>query len=270
MRAMLIDPGTRALVTGASKGIGRALCERLASRGARLGLLARGREGLEELAADLPANPGAEHLVLAADVTKRRETEKAIERFAKQAAGLDLLVANAGIGHYGPFAEGEVERAEEMIRVNVLGTVHTIHAALAPMLEAGRGHVVVVSSGAGIRAFPGAAVYGGTKAFERGFAEALRHELAATGIGVTTVFPGEVDTGFHDHQRDRLPEWRRGGHEIPAADVADAIITGVEDDRREVHVPKAVKALGLNGLAPRLTDTLVARLRGPSAAPRRD
>lgn len=266
---MLIEPGTRAIVTGASRGIGRALCEALAARGARLGLLARGREGLEELAAELPS-AGEGHVVLAADVGRRRDVSKAVERFVKRAGGLDLLVANAGIAHYGPFADVELEKAEEMVRINVLGTMYTVNAGLPPMMDAARGHLVVVSSGAGLRAFPWGAVYGGTKAFDRGFAEALRHELSGSGVSVTTVFPGEVSSALHDHQRERLPDWRRDDNTITAAQVAADIIEAIEADRREVHTPKAVKLLGLNGLAPRLTDQLVARARGQTAAPRRD
>ncbi len=267
---MRIEPGTRAIVTGASRGIGRALSEALAGRGARLGLLARGREELEELAESLPAQPGAEHVAIAADVGRRGEVTKAIERFVKRAGGLDLLVANAGIAHYGPFADVEFEKAEEMVRVNVLGTLHTVEAGLEPMLGQARGHLVVVSSGAGLRAFPWGAVYGGTKAFDRGFSEALRQELSGTGVGVTTVFPGEVETALHDHQRDRLPDWRRDENAIPADEAAEDIIAAIEADRREVHTPRAVKLLGLNGIAPRLVDEILARVRGRTAAPRRD
>jgi len=267
---MRIEVGTRAIVTGASRGIGRALCEALATRGARLGLLARGREGLEELAKELPAHPDAEHVVLAADVGRRREVERAVERFTKRTGGLDLLIANAGVAHYGPFPDVEVEKAEEMVRINVLGTMYTVEAGLGPMLDAAHGHVVVVSSGAGIRAFPSAAVYGGTKAFGRGFAEALRHELSGSGVGVTTVFPGEVESSLHDHQRERLPDWRRGDHMIPARQAAEDAIAAIEADRRAVHTPRLVRLLGLNGIAPRLTDHLVARARGATAAPRRD
>ena len=266
---MQIQAGTRAVVTGASRGIGRALCEELAGRGARLGLLARDREQLEELAGELPCR-GDDHVVLAADIGRRREVERAVARFVKRAGGLDLMVANAGIAHYGPFADVEVEKAEEMVRINVLGTLYTVEAALQPMLDAARGHIVVVSSAAGIRAFPWGAVYGGTKAFDRGFAEALRHELSGTGVSVTTVFPGEVESALHDHQRDRLPDWRRDENTIPAAEVAADIVEAIEADRRDVHSPKAVKALGLNGIAPRLTDALIARARGATAAPRRD
>lgn len=263
---MKIQPGTTAIVTGASRGIGRALAAELAGRGARLGLLARDRDALEETAAALP---GDDHVVLAADISKRREVERAIERFAKRAEGIDILAANAGIAHYGPFAETDVARAEEMVKVNVLGTIYSVHAALPRMLERGRGHVVITSSGAGLRAFPEAAVYGATKAADRGFAEALRHELAGTGVSVTTVYPGEVATDLHAHERDILPGWRSNDEELPPNEVATAIADAIEADRREVSVPKIVRLLGLNGVAPRLVDEILARIRGNSAAPRR-
>jgi short-subunit dehydrogenase len=261
-----IQPGMTAIVTGASRGIGRALARELASRGVRVGLLARGREALDEAAEKLP---GEDHIALAADVGKRREVERAIERFAKRAEGIDILAANAGIAHYGRFADTDVERAEEMVKVNVLGTIYAVHAALPHLLERRRGHIVVTSSGAGLRAFPEAAVYGATKAADRGFAEALRHELAGTGVSVTTVYPGEVATDLHAHERDVLPDWRSNDDELPAAQVATAIVDAIETDRREVAVPKIVRLLGLNGVSPRLVDEILARIRGHSAAPRR-
>jgi 3-oxoacyl-[acyl-carrier protein] reductase len=265
-----IEVGTPAIVTGASRGIGRETAKALAARGAQLGLLARGREDLTALAKELGPSPAGDHIPLAADIGQRGAVTRAVDRFAKRAGGLELLVANAGIAHYGPFVDRELELAEEMVRVNVLGTIYTVRAALEHMLDRARGHVVVVSSGAGLRAFPWGAVYGGTKAFDRGFAEALRHELSGTGVSVTTVFPGEIETALHDHQRRHLPDWRRDENTIGADRVAEAIVAAVEGDRREVHVPAAVRVLGLNDLAPRLTDRIVAAVRGATAAPRRD
>jgi short-subunit dehydrogenase len=270
MRRVKIEPGITAIVTGASRGIGRALAQRLASRGVQLGLLARNREDLEQLAGALPSVPAGDHLVLAADVGKRRELERAIERFVKRAGGVDILAANAGIAHYGRFVETEIERAEEMIKVNVLGTIYAVHAALPHMIERRRGHIVITSSGAGLRAFPEAAVYGATKAADRGFAEALRHELAGTGVSVTTVYPGEVATDLHAHERDILPDWRSNDEELPPEQVAAAIVAAIDKDRRDVHVPRIVRLLGLNGISPRLVDEILARIRGRSAAPRRD
>lgn len=263
---MRVDARTRALVTGASKGIGRALALELDRRGARVGLIARGQPDLDRLAAEL----AGEAVVLPADVTEPREVERAVAAFVDHAGGLDLLVANAGIAHYGPFAEMELEKLEEMVEVNLLGSLYTVHAALAPMLAGGAGQIVVVSSGAGLRAFPSGAVYGATKAANRGFAEALRHELAGTGIGVTTVYPGEVDTELHAHQLDRLPAWRRSDEAIDPAGLTVEIADAVVADRRSVYAPRAVRVLGLAGLAPGLVDRLLRRVRGAAAAPRSD
>jgi short-subunit dehydrogenase len=250
---MRIGPGTRALVTGASRGIGRALAGALAARGATLGLIARDAEALERLAAELRAR------ALPADVGDRAAVAAAVDAFG----GLDLLVVNAGIAHYGPFATTPLERAERMTRVNWLGTLYTVHAALPHMQG---GHIVIVSSGAGLRAFPQAAAYGATKAAQRAFAEALRHEL--DGVSVTTVFPGEIDTDLHAHEPERMPAWY-GSRKASPDRLAAAVIAAVEQDRRTVAYPREVALLGLNGVAPGLTDRLLRRLRGAAAAPRR-
>jgi short-subunit dehydrogenase len=265
-----IQRGTRVVVTGASRGIGRALSADLARRGARLGLIARGKEGLEEAAAELPDGPAGPPVTAAADVSKWGQTSRAIDRLAKRLEGIDLLVVNAGVLHYSPLMEQELADAEQMVRVNVFGTLYTVKAALPHMLASGPGHMVVLSSAAGLRSFPWGAVYGGTKAFDRGFAEALRHELAGTGISVTTVYPGEYGTTILSHQRDRLPAWRTNDEERPVSELVAAIIKGVEDDARAVYAPPAVRILGLSGIAPKLTDRLLVRIRGRSAAPRLD
>lgn len=263
---MRIEPGTRAIVTGASRGIGRATAKALAARGARVGLLSRGDEGLRQLAEEL----GGEPVVLQSDVADRESVFGAVERFVEEAGGLEIVVANAGIAHYGPFRDQPIEHAEEMVRINLLGTMYTVDAALERMLDRAVGHVVIVSSGAGLRAFPWAAAYGATKSAQRAFAEALRHELSGTGVSVTTVYPGEVKTELHSHELDRMPDWYRRDDAIEPEQVAGAIVRAVEEDRRSVVVPPIVRALGLNSLAPRLTDRILAALRGPTAAPRRD
>jgi NADP-dependent 3-hydroxy acid dehydrogenase YdfG len=262
---MEIDGGTRALITGASKGIGAAVAAELTARGARVGLLARGQRELDQLAARLSGEP----VVLPADVTQPKELERAVGAFIDEAGGLDLLIANAGIAHYGPFAEMDLELAEEMVSINLLGSLYTVKAALPTLLGSSAGHIVVVSSGAGIRAFPSGAVYGATKAANRAFAEAIRNELAGTGVSVTTVYPGEVATELHSHQLDRLPEWRKSDEAIDPADVARQIAEAVIADRRSVYAPKAVRFLGLNAVAPGATDRLLRRARGEAAAPRR-
>ena len=261
---MQIGAETKALVTGASKGIGRALSEELAGRGATVGMVARNEKELRAAAEPIGAIP------LAADIGDATMIEQATREFADKAGGLNLVVANAGIARYAPFADQEIAHVEQMVTINVLGTILTVRAGLNHMLDQGSGHIVVVSSGAGLRAFPGAAVYGATKAADKGFAEALRHELSGTGVSVTTVFPGEIETDLHTGRRDDLPDWRKSDDELPVQAAVEAIIAGVEADRRNVYVPREVRLLGLNGIAPRAVDRLLAALRGGGAAPRPD
>jgi short-subunit dehydrogenase len=262
-----IGPGTRAFVTGASRGIGRALAEALAARGATVGLAARSTDELEALAQALP---GVHH-VLGCDVAVRSSVEAAVERFVAAAGGLELVVANAGITHYGPVSTQAVERIEEMTQVNWLGTVYTVKAALPHLLRARAGHIVVMSSATALRAFPGAAAYSATKAAQLAFAEGVRHELAATGVSLTTVYPGEIATSLHDHERGTLPPWHRGDREArPAEALALRVLAAVADDRRALHYPALVRAVGvLNGVSPGLADGVLRRLRGATAAPRR-
>ena len=261
---MLIEPGTRVLVTGASRGIGEAIARAFAERGAVLGLVARSESELNALADSLP---GDGHQALPADVGEHGSIAAALERFGD----LDVLVANAGVANYGPFQAQEPELVERMTRVNWLGTAHTVSAALPRLLGRARGHIVIVSSGAGYRAFPFAAVYGATKAAQSAFAEALWHELSGSGVSVTTVYPGEVKSHLHDHQEDKLPDWNdREKNAAPPEPLARKIVEAVENDARTVHYPPAVGALRvIHGISPRLADGVLRRARGNTAAPRR-
>ena len=235
-----------------------------AARGSTLGLVARSSDQLERLAAVLP---GEGHVALPGDVSDAASIAGAIERFGD----VDVLVANAGITHYLPFAELSLEKAEEMDRVNWLGTLYAVKAVLPGMLERRRGHIVVISSGGGVRGFPDAAVYNGTKAAQRVFAEALRHELHESGVSVTTVYPGEIETSLHDHEMDRMPAWYRLDRRSPAGPLAEKIVEAVESDRREVFYPPIVRLLRIvNGVAPRVGDAMLRRILGESAAPRPD
>jgi short-subunit dehydrogenase len=262
MAAVEIGPGTRVLVTGASRGIGEAIARAFAARGCTLGLVARRRGPLEQLAAELP---GGDHAALDADVADPDSISGAVERFGD----VDVLVANAGITHYRPFAQLPLDEARQMNDVNWLGTVHTVWAALPRMLERGRGHIVIVSSGGGVRGFPSAAVYNGTKAAQRGFAEALRHELHGSGVSVTTVYPGEIATSLHDHELEHMPDWYRMDRRAPAGPLGEQVVEAVEADRRELFYPPMVRMLRVvNGISPRLGDLMLRRILGRSVAPR--
>jgi short-subunit dehydrogenase len=240
-----LGSATRVIVTGGSRGIGAAIASAFESRGCVVGRLSRSGEP-------------------AADVADRESIGRAIEGFG----AVDVLVANAGIAHYLPFAEMPPELIERLTEVNWLGTAYTVHAALPGMLERRRGHVVIVSSGAGIRSFPGAAVYGATKAAQRGFGEALRHELKGTGVGLTMVYPGQIQSSLHDHEKERMPDWYKLDRVAPAEPLARAVLEGVERDRREVFYPPNVRLLRIaHGLRPALADAFLRRIMDRSAAP---
>jgi short-subunit dehydrogenase len=273
-----LGPGTRVLITGASRGIGAALARRFAAVGCELGLVARDAERLRELARTLPAAGAgataaaadgapetvAGHAILPADVADRASISAAVATFG----GADVVVANAGVAHYGPWLDLDEALEAQMTEVNWLGTLYTVRAALPAMVERHHGHVVLISSGAALRTFPGAAVYGATKSAQRGFGEGLWHDLDGTGVGVTIVYPGEIETSLHDHQREKLPDWRQG-QEADVDACAAAIVDGVRADARNVYFPREVRLLRfVHGLSPRLADLALRRLRGHSAAPR--
>lgn len=260
---MELAQGTRVLVTGASRGLGRSLAEAFAWRGCTLGLVARSEEELRSLADELP---GDQHKILIADVGDRARADAAVQAFGR----VDVVVANAGVARYRNFVDLDLDDAERMTRVNWLGTLYVLQPVLRGMVERGAGHAVIVSSGAGIRSFPQASVYGATKAAQRAFGDALRHELDGTGVSVTVVLPGELETHLHDHQRDQLPAWRQDKYALPARPLAERVVEAVEKDAEQVFYPGSVKMLRrMHGLSPKLTDRMLRMLRGRAAAPRR-
>jgi len=198
----------RALVTGASSGIGAALCRLLAPEGVDLVVVARDRERLDKLAAELGSVGETEVEVLVADLADPADLRRVEDRLGDVARPVDLMVNNAGFGTYGPFASLGVDGEEREIAVNVTALVRLTHAALVPMLARGRGTVLNVGSVAGLQATPGNATYGATKAFVSSFGEALAGEVAGTGVTVTTVLPGFTRTEFQERASI-------GGRKIP-------------------------------------------------------
>jgi short-subunit dehydrogenase len=267
-----LGPDTRALVTGGSKGIGRATVEALAARGCTVGVVARNAEQVDAMVSEL-AGRGGKLVPLPADIGVRAQAESAVKRFVDEAGGLDLLVSNAGIAHYGPFRDLPLEEAERMTQVNWLGTVYTVAAALPQMLDRASGWIAIVSSAAAHRSFPWAAVYGATKAAQKGFLEALRHELSGTGVGVTGVYPGEVKTHLHDEDRahERMPDWYRPHAAIAPTRVATGILNAVENESAAVYVPPLTRLLRIaHGLSPALADAILRSILGRTAAPARN
>jgi NADP-dependent 3-hydroxy acid dehydrogenase YdfG len=178
--------GKVALVTGASGGIGAAVAHGLHEAGASVGLVSRRGDdlGLERA------------LGLACDVRDRgavaQAADAAVERFGR----LDIAVANAGVGAYGSFLELDPEHLEAMIDVNLKGTLYTAAATLPHLIAAGAGDFVALASVAGLRGFPGEAVYNASKFGQLGFTRSLDHELREHGVRATCICPGGVKTDF--------------------------------------------------------------------------
>lgn len=186
-----------ALITGASSGLGDEFARQLASRASHLILVARRRERLDHLKDVLEAmHPGLTVTVCATDLSDAREREALLGAMEEAEVVPDLLVNNAGLGDYGPFAEGGWERVEAMLDVNIVA-VTRLAFALAPRMRAkGSGAIINVSSLAGFAPMPELAVYAASKAYVTSFSEALRLELKGAGVHVTALCPGPVRTEF--------------------------------------------------------------------------
>jgi 3-hydroxy acid dehydrogenase/malonic semialdehyde reductase len=213
------------MITGSSSGIGAASARAFAGTGVRLVLAARRRHRLEALAAELQTET---HL-LELDVRDRAAVSAAISGLAPPFNEIEILVNNAGLSRgLVPLHDGCEDDWEEMIDTNLKGLLYVTRAVLPGMVARGRGHVINVGSIAGYEVYPGGNVYCATKAAVRALNKALRLDLAATGIRVSTVDPGMVDTEFSEVRfhgdRVRAGAVYRDTRPLSAADVAEAIL----------------------------------------------
>jgi len=185
------------MITGASSGIGRELALEFAPRSQALILVARRLDRLERLRDELLArHPHLNVLVLGADLSDEREIETLITRAAEQAGPVDVLVNNAGLGDSVLFDRADWARTRQVLHTNILAVAQLTSALLPGMVARGRGGVLNIGSGAGLTVLPSAAAYVGSKHFVFGFNEALRADLAGTGVVVTQVCPGPVESEF--------------------------------------------------------------------------
>jgi NADP-dependent 3-hydroxy acid dehydrogenase YdfG len=205
--------GKVALVTGASRGIGAAVARRLDAAGVRLALASRSGDDLGIGGA--VARP--------CDVRRLDELEAIVAEAVERHGRLDIVVANAGVGAYGAFLELSPEHLDEMIDVNLKGTLYAVRAALPHLIAGGEGDLVTLASEAGRRGLPNEAVYCASKFGQVGFTRALDHELREQGIRCTNVCPGGVATEFAlDEGRGRTPDALPGM--MTAEDVADVVM----------------------------------------------
>ncbi|HEX9342358.1 MAG TPA: SDR family NAD(P)-dependent oxidoreductase [Actinomycetota bacterium] len=248
---MRID-GAVVLLTGASSGIGAATAPLLAERGARLLLAGRDRDALAAAAERCGGQ------VLAADLADPGATERLAAEALACHGRVDLLINNAGAGWAGPLAEMALDRAARLVALNLLAPMALARLLLPGMLERRHGHLVFVTSIAGVTGVGGEAVYAAAKGGLATFAASLREELSGRGVGISLVVPGVVATPFFD--RRGTPYARTWPRPIAPERVAAALLRAVESDRAEVFAPAWMRfPARLAGSAPALYRTLAIR-----------
>lgn len=186
----------RALVTGASTGIGAAIAEELARRGTDLVLVARSKDKLTALAERLGEEHGIDVEVLPADLTRPAQLSLVEARLQDEEQPVDLLVNNAGVGHSGAFLDSSPDTIDTEIGLNATALTRLTYAVLPRLVEAGRGGVLNVSSVGSFQPVPRLAVYAATKAYVSSFTEAIHEELRGSGVHVTALCPGFTRSDF--------------------------------------------------------------------------
>ena len=246
--------GRTVAITGGARGIGRAIAAQLAGAGARVAIGDVDLAAAERTAAELGQNVVA----LDVDVSDRASMDRFVDGAEEALGPLDVMVNNAGILLVGPFLEEDDAATERQLAVNVMGVVHGMRAALPRMRERGRGQVVNVASSASWIAPPNEVTYAATKHAVLALSDGVRLELAGSGVIVTAVYPGLVETelsrGTHPPRATRL---------ITPEEVAAAVLRGIRERRSEVFVPRELAAiLRANRMATSRARILLARAFG--------
>jgi short-subunit dehydrogenase len=252
--------GKRAILTGASGGIGRALAAALVKEGARVALASRNAAVLQELASELRA-AGGDVAVVPTDVTRPEERTRLVETTVTQFGGLDLLINCAGIGSWGHFATSTPEILRQVMEVNFFAPVELTRVAMPHLTNGNQSAVVNITSMCGRKGMPAWSEYSASKFALVGIAEALRGEFARFDVDVITVIPGLTNSGF---ERNWLRSEGRANLQFETgmtpADLAERIVDAIRKNRREVVFGDEAKTLlRFNRFFPRLTNRLIAK-----------
>ncbi len=249
--------GRRILITGASSGIGRALAEQLAAKGARLALAARSVDKLEALAASLKT----EVAVIPTDVTIAADRVRLIDSVKARFGGIDVLINNAGIASWAHFSDSNEDVLRQIMEVNFFGPAHLIKLAQPILVDGQQPAIVNISSMCGRKAMPGWSEYSASKYAICGLTEALRGEFARYDIDVLLIIPGLTKSSFQEHFLQRKGrakiEFDKG---MEPSYVAGRIIKSLESNKTETVMGSEARwVLLMNKFFPKLTDWLLAR-----------
>ena len=258
------------IVSGAASGIGLELCLMFARRGASIGLIDRDTARLEVFADEL-RQAGVRCAAAVADVRHREQVQDAVRQIVAAIGPADILIPCAGICRASTVDDPRIAELEDIVRINFLGMVYLIEAALPAMLERGSGHIAGISSMAGLRGIPFEPGYSASKAAVAAYLESLRSELRQRGITVTTVFPGYVQTPLLDDINGMMGADMAGGKALTASSAAATIVTGIERRRSYIYLPWS---LGFGArlsriMPPRLYDRVMTRMFSRFAISRR-
>ena len=245
--------GQRIVLTGANGGIGHFLATQLAGKEARLLLVDRNAEGLQQLCNEI-TSAGGEAVALPIDLLQPGAVDTVLASANQQLGGVDLLINNAGLMDFTLFQQHEPARIAQIMQLNATVPMLLARAVLPQMLHQQSGRIVNVGSMFGSIGFPHHAAYSASKFALRGFSQALRRELADSGVGVTYVSPRAVKTALNDDRAQRMMQATRTAMDAPGV-VAGKIMAAIEAERSECYIgmPESLFAR-LNGIFPALID----------------
>lgn len=207
-----------ALITGGSKGIGYGVAEALLKLGMRVAITSRNLNSAEKAATELKNVGSGEVLALEADVRDYKSQEKAVNKVIETWGQLDVLVANAGVGHFAPIDELSIEDWQKTIDTNLTGVFYSIKSSLVG-LKKSEGYIITISSLAGTNFFTGGTAYNASKFGVTGFTQAAMLDLRKHGIKVSTIMPGSVATHFNDHEPSKEDAWK-----IQKEDIGELVV----------------------------------------------
>jgi short-subunit dehydrogenase len=250
--------GCRTLLTGAGSGIGRCLALALAARGAKLALVGRNTERLMAVTREINA-AGGHALALPHDLSIPDGHDRLVQTAIDRLGGLDLLINNAGVSGFGEFVRENPADIDNLLNTNIAAPLLLTRAVLPFMLDAGRGRIVNVGSILGSIGFPHFAAYSASKFALRGFSEALRRELAGSGVSVTYAAPRTTRTAFNHDALYRLSTDSGAAIDDPET-VAALIIGAISADRDELYIGWPEKfAVRLNALLPGVVSRAISK-----------
>ncbi len=252
--------GLTALITGASSGIGALIARSMAARGAKVILVARNMDKLQQLAEEIQQQGGAA-LVLACDVSDRSNVESCVQAALAQCDSIDILVNNAGYGHHRRFLDWDIDDQEQMMRVNYFGMMYFTKLLLPSMVKRKKGWIIFIASVAGKLAIADETAYAASKFATVGLAEALSLEVEDDNVHVLTVCPGSINTPFFDEEAlERMPDVAKRTMAEPEK-LVEQIIKALARGKREITYPKGIAAgYIVRALAPGFMRKQVKRL----------